>query len=232
MNVFTRLKKSIFLPTVVDLGWSKTDALPMRRFQPNVVGWTWEDYYELMKKKYPVRYFFFKTFRRILSIHVVAPLRRFNSYVHDVLICKSHMLDLRQNSWLDGCDDYQGGYLDPRTEMLYACMNSLHRFIDETNAKNHLAWMESELEKISTDSGDEDKRLIFHDNIHLYREAIEIHRWWTCERKTQYLHLCKEQQKAGCKNDWKSIHSKWDEFEQQEDDMMVRLMKIRRGLWS
>ncbi len=228
MNVLKRLKKAISLPSVVDLGWSESNALPIRRFQPDVLGWTWEDYHKEMKAKYPVRYFIMETFVHWFVVHVTMPLRELRWYVRDTLIRRTHMLDLRQVSWVEGCDDYSGGYIDPLSEILYACMNSLNRFITETNAPQHLEWLESQL--VATHA-DDPGRGTLEDNCALYREAIAIYKWWNVDRKSDFIRMSNSDDYTSPEAT-KATLTRWDDFEAKEDEMLTRLMKIRRGLWN
>ncbi len=228
MTLLKKLKKTFGLPTVVDLGWSDSNALPMRRFQPGVQGWTWEDYHEEMKVKYPIRYFFFETFVRWFSVHVTMPLEHAKWYVRDNLVRRTHMLDLRQTSWVDGCDDYSGGYIDPLNEILYACMNSLNRFISETHGVKHADWLAKTLAEKPVD---DPSRGVLEDNYAMYTEAIAIHKWWNIDRKSDFMRMSNTDDYTSPEAS-KATFARWDAFEAKEDEMLVRLMKIRRGLWS
>lgn len=222
-------KKILSLPSVVDLGWSETEALPMRSFQPDVQGYTWEDYHEKMKQEYPVLYFLNMTLPRFVAVKFVMPLRELKYYVQDHLIRRTHLLDLRQSSTTIGCDDYRGGYLDPRQAILYACMNSLGRFLKESDAENHLAWMERKLTELPADSTD---RKIFEDNCALYREALNIDYWWSMARKIDFEQLSTEQSNARTEEEKRAVYKKWDAFELWEDKMLHRLINIRMSLWN
>jgi hypothetical protein len=222
------LKKLLKLPTPVDLGWSSSNALPMRSFHPDVLGWTWEDYHSQMKSKYPVRYFIFETLRRFVSTYLLHPLKNTKWYFIERWFKKNHMLDLRQVSWVPGCDEYDWGYLDPRTEMLFACMNSLDRFVKEAHARSHLDWLESQLATIPDTSPE---KQVLEDNIMLYREALEIHKWWNVDRKTKFVKFSDEDDYSTDVGK-RAVFDRWEKFEQEEDEMMIRLMRIRRGLWS
>jgi len=188
-----KLKKVFQLPSVVDLGWSKSEALPIRRVQPDVQGYTWEDYYDKMEKEHPVLFFLNVTLRRFISVNFVMPLQELKYYIRDQLIRRTHLLDLRQNSSVIGCDDYNGGFIDPRTQILYACMNSLDRFIDESKAFDHLKWLRNELALLPADAVD---RQVLEDNIMLHSEAISIHNWWHNDRKSEYIRLNQKQDQA------------------------------------
>lgn len=230
MKIISNLKKFLMLPTVVDLGWSTMNALPLRRFQSNLDPneKTWEDYHELMKTQHPVKYFLFETVRHWLAVHLFMPLDDLKYYVRDFIFRRTHLLDLRQQSWVPGCDDYSWGYSDPRESMLYACMNLLDRFVKETDAKKKLEWLESELAASEPDSCE---RGIFADSVSLYREALLIHKWWHCDRKSEFLRLTRRDDYSTTEATRGSL-AKWDEYEEKEEEMLQRLLKIRRGLWS
>lgn len=227
MKLLQAIKKMIFLPTVMDLGWSKMNALPMRGLGAREGDRTWEDYHELMKMQYPVRYFLFDTLPRLFRWHVAHPLGNAKRFIKHFIWKRTHLLDLRQRSWVPGCDEYDWGYIDPRETMLYSCMTCLGRFIEETDAKNHLEWLKLELMKTTEDMG----RGIIEDSIALYTEALAIHRWWTSDRKAKFLAM-QLSDKYQTTEERQETFSKWDAFEAEEDEMLVRLMRIRRGLWN
>lgn len=222
------VKNKMMLPTVRDLGWSKTDSLPMRSFQPNVQGFTWEDYHQKMKSEYPIRYFLFETLPSLWR-YIQFYFSMLRSYIKYNLIKRIHLLDLRQKSVAGGGDDYRGGYIDPREAMLYACMNVLERFISETDAENHLRWMESQVSELPEDS---DERAIFEENCDLYREALAINYWWTVSRKNAYANLQLAWDNASSHEEKMSIISKEQGFDREEDEMLHRLVNIRMGLWN
>ena len=172
-----------------------------------------------------MRYFLCETLRNVISSYIVYPLSRLRWYFVERWFTKNHLLDLRQTSWVPECDEYEWGYIDPRTEMLYACMNSLDRFIHESHARSHLEWLEQQV----LTAEDCEKRVL-EDNINLYKEALEIHKWWNVDRKNHFMKLCNSDDYANPQAS-RQTFARWDAFEDEEDAMMMRLMKIRRGLW-
>ena len=96
------LKKIFKLPSPQDLGRSDCNALPSRNFTPDCEGYTWEDWREEVKKKYPIKYFFSETMVDFIKYNMYYPIYR---PIKDTKYClvshlvpgrRYHILDLRQ----------------------------------------------------------------------------------------------------------------------------------------
>ena len=96
-----KLIKFIGLPTPKDLGWAKDDynALEVRSFSPNSTT-TWEDYYELLHRRYPVRYFLFIAIPDFIDKYWYPIKLKFKDFTYYLRshYHKYHLLDLRQKS--------------------------------------------------------------------------------------------------------------------------------------
>src|SRR5579863_10256158 len=121
------------LPTPSELGLCKDtehNALPMR-FLTSDAGPTWEDWQEIVKKNYPIRYF--------LAEELVPWIRqKYRKYVTDPIYwikChllpkhRYHLLDLRQPKSKHEGRPYRYGWIDSDTQMLYALFNILNNFV-------------------------------------------------------------------------------------------------------
>lgn len=143
------------------------------------------------------------------------------------------MLDLRQpcdKQDVSNIDCYRYGWHDVPEKMLFAIFNLLGEYLNKENPFD-----------LSTEYSDEeiqdDDQLKYQHNCYL--EAKAIYHWWTVERKQELIYLNdlraswfekpkgEERKSARLFVDQAEIN-----FELKTDDMIARLFKIRRTLWT
>jgi len=78
--MFKKIINKFKLPSPKELGRSDYNALPMRNFNHNNM-YTWEDYYEELKIKYPIRYFIFHFLKRKIDHKIINRLSRLKYYI-------------------------------------------------------------------------------------------------------------------------------------------------------
>jgi hypothetical protein len=232
----TRVKlwKLFRLPSPKDLGWTDCEhnALPMALFKR--VGDdtpTWEDWDAKMRKEYPVRYFFAETvpfwFRTMINRRIKDSW--YWVKCHLLPSHRYHILDLRQPK-SEATHNYTWGWIDSDTKMLYALFNILNTFV-EKELPHMYCPSEEDVQKESH---------LLHQRNH-YLEIKAIHYWWNIERLRQNKAHAEMQDKwseAKQAND-PIEHQYWDQLrkidaanEAKEDEMIGRLIKIRRSLWT
>lgn len=233
------LWKIVKLPTPFELGWSddpNLNALPMRDFcSPGDKTPTWEDWEEKMQKEYSFRYFLVESLPRWMYRHIVQPLKdaKYWAVCHFVPSHRYHMLDLRQplkKGGIENIDTYRWGWIESDNQMLYAIFNIFNDFV-EHQFKHHYCPSEEDVQT--------EPYLLQTRNLHL--EIKAIHYWWNVERcrmqniQDKLLHDWSEARR----NDTSAVHQLWDElhkgdqaFDDKTDEMIMRLMKIRRSLWT
>jgi len=151
------------------------------------------------------------------------------------------MLDLRQPKSKDGydVDDYKYGWRDTSERMLYAMFNLLDDFV-----KHELSDLYCPTEKQIKDAENDplewtQQSLI--DQKDFYFEILAIHKWWTHDRKIEYKAFedmrsqwskAKRSRAANSEELWNKTNIMEKEFERKTDEMISRLMKIRRNLWT
>lgn len=212
-------------------------ALQSRDFSPDVSAdvYCWEDYYADLKKAYPIRYFFAETLADFLRFKVwmpiVRPFKDFKYWLvsHVIPSRRYHMLDLRQPK------GYRYGWQDTDTRMLYANFNLLNEFV-KYEMPNFYCPTPDECADIS-DIGNRKQR---ND----YFEIHELHNWWNVERpkeikaKDDALHLWYERKHKEKIFDeeterlWKEHLAIDEAFLDKETEMLIRLIKIRKSLWT
>jgi hypothetical protein len=226
--------KLFHLPSPKELGWTRGEynALPMAKF--NNVGDdtpTWEDWEAKMQKEYPIRYFFSETLPSWFRTNIRNPVSNAWYWVkcHVLPSHRYHILDLRQPK-NDDVGNYKWGWIDSDTKILYALFNILNTFV-KNEVPNYYCPSEEEVQT--------DPYLLQQRNNYL--EIKSIHYWWNVERLRQnkyYAELLDKWSDARGTKD-SSEHQLWDELkkieaaqEAKEEEMIGRLIKIRRSLWT
>lgn len=238
-------KKLIKIPGPKDLGMGKSNnAMAIDLFNNNNQP-TWESYYARIKKEYPVKYFFASTFPSFFDRRYRTVKRHFTKFTYWVKCHlkknhRHHSLDLTQPKMItltnaDGStrqihneDHYDYGWIDIDTKMLFAMFNLLNDYV-----KNELKVITEE------DIKKEPQLLSFKQE---QDEVLAIHHWWNVERKLKqeemntltdkWYYLSKKKRKLASARAFKESENATAAFEIQTDEMIARLMKIRRTLWS
>lgn len=227
-----KLWKIFQLPSPKELGWSDSNALPVALFkQANDDTPTWEDWDNKMRKEYPIRYFFAETlpfwFKTRIRRHVKDTIYFFKC--HLLPSHRYHFLDLRQPK-KKGKYSYRWGWLDSDSKMVYALFNILNTFVEEELPNMYCPSEE-----------DVNANPYMASQRNHYLEIKAIHYWWNIERE-RHIQLHDD-----LLNRWSTAkqtrdpaeHQLWDELQKmeaaaeiKEDEMIGRLIKIRRSLWT
>ena len=223
-------RKVFRLPGPQELGWADDNFLESRDFSDNPQGKTWEEWHEFVKEHYPVRYFFAETLTDFIMyriwLKISTPVSRAWYWLkcHTLPSYRFHFLDLRQPDW-------RYGWCDVPEKMLYAMFNLLKEYLDEEPYDLTESYTR---EAIAADPA-------LRRQQEALDEARMLHQWWIVGR-------CEEQQTISemrtkwydsSKNNhpdreimWKTLRQMEDSFEEKTDEMIARLMKIRRTLWT
>jgi hypothetical protein len=234
------LKRLLKLPSPVDLGWTEVNALTIEFFNDDPNCKTWEDYDRYIAEHYPVKNFLVNTLPRFVRRKIVnpvyVPLNEAYYWLvsHVIPSRRYHMLDLRQ-PYKEGdavnLDCYRWGWCDVPEKMLYAMFNLLGEYLAE-EPTDLRKWHTPE--EIEADAGMKEQQ-------HNLDESRAIHKWWTVERNvemtaiqdmTMKWHDAREVRDPRAEEYWKQLKDMQAWFEEREDDMVGRLMAIRRSLWK
>ena len=138
-----------------------------------------------------------------------------------------HILDLR-----DGGNGYDIGWHDSDSQILQANFLILKNFVEKEKPFNHIDW----------DYDDEYRKL--------GQEIKDLYDWWTVERAKEHAALAAEWNKLDLSwhteptenglyhrmvwtgDDTKDLHQREEELQEKDTEMLIRLMKIRRSLWT
>lgn len=230
MRWFRHLMGKLFhLPGPVELGWSEHDALGMREFTPFQEGKTWEDWEEHVKRLHPVRFFFARTLP-----DSVAPigwkLGRAWYWIkcHTLPSHRFHLLDLRK---ADPVHPYTHGYRDPCSIVEAASWLALRMYLDEEPV-DPASWAtpkelaEPHLARQKAD----------------YDEAVALWKWWSEGRREEearegeLFRTVQAAKEAKDREAYEAASKPWLEYhrwrEEHAEEMLLRLFKIRRTLWT
>lgn len=233
------LRKLLKLPSPIELGWSDHDALEDEGWSdPPFHGKTWQDWRRTVKSMHPIKYWIAETVGDFLRYKIWLPMTRpfetarYWLVSHLVPKRRYHMLDLRQ----PGPEGYKYGWCDVPEKMLYAMFNMLNQFV-EGELINYYCPSEKEIAEASS----EDEAFILQRQRDYVFEVKSIHRWWNIERP-QMLSLHQKtlnEWYSSRKTDTNKAEKRWElmkrqdlEFENKTDEMIARLMKVRRSMWT
>jgi len=225
-------RKLFKLPSPIDLGWSEYNALEVEDFCDDPKGKTWEQWHQTVKKMHPVKYFFAETFADFVRYKIWFSIKNPFSKAHYWIVShcvpsrRYHFLDLRQPN------GYRYGWTDVPEKMLFAMFNLLGEYLNEEKPHDLTQWYTKE--QIDTDEG-------LKRQQNKLEEARAIYHWWTVEREEEYARKSEMQNKwwtARKSKDpnrekyWEQLCQMDIDMEAKTDEMIGRLMKIRRSLWT
>lgn len=210
----------------------KPRALPMR-FLSNKDSYTWEDWHEENKEKYPIRYFIFESVPRFFGYQkykIEQYLYRFKSVTYK----KYHLLDLRQPK--DSYENYRWGYIDECQQVLYANFNILVNFVkkQEKYSKHsfheHIKWLESLQPKENV-----------QNQIDTFKKIYELYEYWTADR-VQALKAydtllnrwykaaknCNEEEREALSKESTELENK---IKTEENSKLIEIIKVREHMW-
>lgn len=224
------LRRLFRLPSPADLGWSDDDALMLREFTPYQDGKSWEDWHQFCRHNYPVKYFLVVTLPFLLKRWFVWPARRMVSAVLDYCLPsrRYHVLDLRG---IDPLSQYSHGYLDPCEVFWLAGWGSLLRWHREEAERHDLSQLSAE------------EQAAYHAQLESYGELKQLVHYWTVtrirrEHETQQLYQAAMAVRPTPENRalYEAAQRRWldhcRETERLEDEMWLRLARLRSHLWS
>jgi len=237
-------KKIFTFPGPKDLGMSNSNnAMPSRFFQNYKGEATWEDYYEKLKELYPIKFLLLKTIPDFITYkiyyRIANPIGRFWEFISCNTIPSRmyHFVDIRQEkSKIDPIDDYRYGWIDPCQSIVFANFSILNKFI-----KDGAFYCPSEEDINNCEFDDEKTTLILQRDR--YNEMMEVYNYWNTERKIlakedgialdMWSRYRKEDpQSKETRDAWDHLKSTQKKFDDKEEEMLIRLIKMRKNLWN
>lgn len=146
--------------------WKVPSYLPMREFGNPKNEYSWEDWEEERKKETPFKYFVFKTIPdKFWSSK--RSVGEFFYKVESLTWNRQHLIDIRPKN--GESDNYRYGYLDTCEKILYANMNLLSDFVENSGIHETMKYL-------AEDYGDGDRKAL--ERLEAYEKALEIYEWW------------------------------------------------------
>ena len=209
--------------------WTKLDkpcALPSRDF-PNREGeYTWEDYYEQTKAKYPMRYWWQETmpdFFRAVYRKVTNPFSKAYYWLRTHTVHRYHMLNLKCPTY---GFHYEWGWFD-RSELLFiAPFQILKSFVEDELPHAYVDWESDEP----------------HSSAR--KEMQDLYDWWMTGRNKERDDMNAALDEGTDKSlpekglsryrgpAWDAYIKESDRLETKDDEMLLRLIAVRKFLWT
>lgn len=240
------LKKVFAFPPPTTYGAENDCALQIDLFKSSPEVFTWEDYYKVLRKNFPMKYLLLKKIPDTIIYNVYCPIAGVVKNViyfvkcHTVPSKKYHLLSLSQPK-TNTDDDYKYGWLDADHQMLFACMNILVDFVERERGIDafieRLAWLKKESDKLSEE--DRPNEYDFQSAYDFEDKVFKIYTWWTVDRKN----LLKE--KLYMQNAWfaktktsngdsifKELNKLDERIHNEEQEMLKALVDVRGVMWT
>ena len=232
-----RFLRKFYLP---DLPWS---ALQMEQ---------WDRHERLMKAWFPIRWFFFDSIPNVWRRRISGPWSRFKDWFRYRIFDRYHVVVI----------DTKPGYMDPDERMLRANFQILTDFVEielasfhrvSQEADSNVAWWKRARKLFRRNRRqrhrDPESGIAYLDweiadtgghQAHAAAEKKDLYLWWTVERPNRFdlytdPHLGWKENDANddfLKHDYTLVHNCEAIYEEQDQEMLIRLMKIRRSLWT
>ena len=220
------------LPTVVELGVAKNEALPSEMFHHEDNDYTWEKHYRVMKMRYPFRYWLNQTLPTYFW-----PVKRYIADAWYWLQChllpsyKFHLIDIRQPK--DGSDPhpYRSGWIDSDNKMLLAIFKILCDHVEGEEPLNvRTAYTPEQIVEYGLE-----------DQAEHYDELMTLYNWWKVGRAKhlQSINDIAAIASAARKNKdkkYNALMQSWIDadnlYQEIEEEMLIRVILIRKGMWT
>lgn len=226
------------LPSPRELGRSKDNALPMDWLDDlrlddarDPSRYSWEDWEVEMKRDHPVSWF--------VRREIPRPFKRAWDRIDDAIYwvkCHTlpsyrfHILDLRNPG---GGIEWDHGWRDRTEVLLWACFKILVDFVELEKPYD----MEQEVDGLTPEQIEEQG---LTTQLKKHREMMDLYRWWKTgraedEERISALYTARDADYA-TKAERRAALDAWskarDEFEERDQTNLLRLIAIRRYLWT
>ena len=193
-------------------------SLPLREMSHNPPEeYCWEDYHKEMEDNYPIRWFLYDTLPMWFRVHITMTLQHWWYWFRSNTYNRYHIIDLRSDVGVK----YDWGYLCGDTIMLLACFNQLRIFVEKQDG----LWFLQQPEPKWDDTISDLEKKSYEEDVAIYKEIKELYDWWVSGRQAEIgereLNECLYRLEG-------SGYSTSD----RDDEMLIRLMRVRKHLWT
>lgn len=220
------IRKLLTLPKPEELGFR--NALPLRFLDPFTTNVTWEDYYVVVKERYPVRY--------AVHMQVVRRFWRITHRISEFLYWAQVKLHTRPNGYVidlsktDPLAFRTYGYLDPTDQLNLACWQALRTFVEECEPRQP--------EPPKPDD-DEYYKNWYPQALANHLEVQALYKYWTQDRvvlEQEDAARFGNRHKIKDEEEYKLANRAWLDNAAadgaREEEMFMRLIKVRRSFWN
>lgn len=245
-------QNKVVLPGPVDLGRSKTNALPSAEFLGGFPGfpegtYTWEDWAKEVRGRYPIRWAIHQVLGE-LSIHY-GYLERAGYWLKSHTTQRRHLLDLAEvlqdvpvrylyrHRLLDLSqaerempEGYRYGYIDPCRIIFLASFLALRMFVEREQPRDPRECFTRE--ELENEPGKSEKEQ--------YDEIMALYCWWREGRRRDWeesnrLYMLTRQLSRQSPL-YRQVSDAWRDhdhrMEVQEHEMLKRLIEVQPYLWT
>ena len=209
----------------------KPYALPLRAFSPHTKEKTWEDWREQAKKKHPFRFWLHETLPHWFRVRITMNIEHWWYWLRTHTYNRYHILDLRSDAGII----YRWGWVEVDAAMMIACFNLLRSFVEKQDGLAYLKWEDASW--YSNASQDEKD---MHDRQRTELLDIKsLYDWWMVGRQKEHeeVDASYELDSGGIKlaigsPKLRAYGDAMRELDDKDDEMLSRLVKYRRHLWT
>lgn len=201
-----------------------------------------KEFKKLWRNKYPFNFYYNEFSKKILP-----RTRRHIEYwiyfvkCHILPSYKFHLIDIRQPKGKN-CDSYSHGFLDADRRLVLVCFTILCRFVEKelcVKLDDDWAGLFFSDEEIKNDPCGGETLVVQNKNT---EEIRQLYKYWKADRKEEWVRLeeasmrrykCRGKVKKSEEENLYNISSQLEEaFYNHEEEMLIRLIKIRQSLWT
>lgn len=225
--------KFLKVPTPKELGRSKSNALPLKGFSNyDPSAYTWDDWRTEVKSSYPIRYWLLEQ----LPTYFWAPKRHIKETIywfkcHFIPKHRYHVLNLRQPKLKNNKPNpeyYDYGWCDSDKQILYALFNILNNFM-EHEFKDFYVPPESDADDFLSEQREAGLEM---QALHHYWNIDRPRKLKDAENILSTWHEAKMTNRPDQEIWWKKLNEIEAYNAAQEEEMILRLIKIRKWLWT
>ena len=226
-----------FLPKPTDLGFSSDKAMASELFldKGEERKDTWEEYYRVCKEKYPVRYFLNEA-RKWLSEwpRVSDVFYWIRTHTKD----RYHILNLKEAE-PENKEGYKWGWLDRNEVLLISSFLVLRMFVEQEGKNPGFGDLTALIKEAEESEALHDQLDALRAQQKDYEEIMLLYNWWVKDRFEEYK-VFEDKLEEAYKKYKETRDDKdrdvWFDAEgakaKREEEMLIRLVKIRLSLWT
>jgi len=226
-----------FLPKPTALGFSSDDAMASELFldEGEECKDTWEEYYRVCKEKYPVRYFLNEARKWLSRWPRVSDIFYWiRTHTKD----RYHILNLKEAE-PENRDGYRWGWLDRSEVLLISSFLVLRMFVEQEGKSPGFGDLTALIKEAEESEALHDQLDTLRAQQKDYEEVMFLYNWWVKDRFEEYK-VFEDKLEEAYKKYKETRDDKdrdvWFAAEaakaKREEEMLIRLVKIRNHLWT